>query len=135
MAHILVVDDERDVVQLIKFLLEKDGHEVGTAGNGAEALAVLGLEPEDASAALPNLVIIDVMMPVLDGHSACARLAQAPRTRALPVLVLTAKGDARQAFQTLPNVGACLDKPFDPGSLREAVARLLQAAGTETARG
>lgn len=131
MAHILVVDDEQDVVQLIRFLLEKDGHRVSTAYNGAEALAVLGVEPDDPKAALPDMVIIDVMMPVMDGYTACARLAQAPRTRALPLLVLTAKGETKELFQQSPNVAAQLDKPFDPKKLRELIASLLPPARPE----
>jgi len=133
-AHILVVDDEQDVVQLIRFLLEKDGHRVSTAYNGAEALAVLGVEPDDPKAALPDLVIIDVMMPVMDGFTACARLAQSPRTRALPLLVLTAKGETKDLFQQAPNVAAHLDKPFDPKKLRELIASMLPPARPEARR-
>jgi len=127
-AHILIVDDERDVVQLIKFLLEKDGHQVSTAHNGAEALERLGVEPDDASVALPDLVVIDVMMPIMDGYTACQRLGQNPRTRSLPLLVLTAKGDTRELFQMTPNVGAHIDKPFDPKKLRELISSMLPPA-------
>jgi CheY-like chemotaxis protein len=134
-AHILVVDDEHDVVTLIKFLLEKDGHRVSTAYNGAEALAALGVEPQDQAAPLPDLVIIDVMMPVLDGYSTCARLAQEARTRALPLLVLTAKGDTKDLFQQAPNVAAQLDKPFDPKALRDLIAHMLPPARPEARRG
>ena len=125
MAHILIVDDERDVVSLLKFLLEKDGHRVDTAGNGAQALEKLGVEPENAKLPIPDLMIIDVMMPVMDGYTACERLGKAPRTRSMPVLVLTAKGDMRDVCAQVPNVGAYIEKPFEPKKLRELIAGML----------
>ena len=125
MAHILVVDDDRDIVQLIKFLLEKDGHHVSVGYNGAEALERLGVEPDDKSVALPDLVVIDVMMPVMDGFSACARMAQTARTQSLPLIVLTAKGTMRDLFEQAPNVSAYIDKPFDPKKLRDLIAHML----------
>jgi CheY-like chemotaxis protein len=131
----MIVDDERDVVHLIKFLLEKDGHRVSCAYNGAEALEKLGVEPEDAEAELPDLAVIDVMMPIMDGYTACQRLGQSARTRSLPLLVLTAKGDTREIFQLAPNVAAHLDKPFDPKKLRDLISSMLPPTAPETARG
>lgn len=122
MARILVVDDERDVVLLIKFMLEKDGHLVLTAHDGAEALARLGLEPRDETAVAPDLAILDVMMPVIDGWTVCARMREDARTKAVPVVVLTAKGETRDLFVSRPNVAAHIEKPFDPKDLRELVA-------------
>lgn len=122
MARILVVDDERDVVTLIKFMLEKDGHLVIPAYDGGEALAKLGLEPRDETAPAPDLAILDVMMPVLDGWAVCSRMSEDPRTKAVPVVVLTAKGEMKDLFHSTPNVAAHLEKPFDPKSLRELVA-------------
>lgn len=128
MARILVVDDERDVVTLIKFLLEKDGHHINEAYNGAEALEKLGVEPPSAEVELPDLVILDVMMPVLDGYTAAARLAENPRTRAIPLLVLTAKGEMKDVFQLSPNVASYIEKPFDPKDLRDLIAGMFPAS-------
>lgn len=125
MARILVVDDERDVVMLIKFMLEKDGHAVVPAHDGGEALARLGLEPRDEGAQAPDLAILDVMMPVLDGWEVCTRMHEDARTKAVPVVVLTAKGETRDLFHTTPNVAAHLEKPFDPKALRELVAGMV----------
>ena len=125
MAHIMVVDDERDVVTLIKFLLEKDGHTVTTAYNGVEALKVLGVDPVDAKAPTPDLVILDVMMPLLDGYSVSARMAENPRTKTLPLIILTAKGETRDLFQMSSNVSAHIDKPFDPKKLRDLIAGMV----------
>lgn len=125
MARILVVDDERDVVMLIKFMLEKDGHVVIAAHDGGEALAKLGLEPRDETAVLPDLAILDVMMPVLDGWAVTTRMHEDARTKAVPVVVLTAKGEMKDLFHSTPNVAAHLEKPFDPKALRELVAGMV----------
>lgn len=124
MARILIVDDERDVVTLVQFLLEKDGHKVSTAYNGQEALAVMGVEPK-AEVELPDLVVLDVMMPVMDGYTVSARLADDPKARLVPVIVLTAKGEMRDLFQLAPNVAAYIEKPFDPKKLRELISGML----------
>ena len=125
MAHILVVDDERDVATMLKFMLEKDGHEIATAYNGLEALAALGIEPADETKPIPDLAILDVMMPELDGYGVCARMFQNPRTKTVPVMMLTAKGGMRELHHRAPNVAAHIDKPFDPRALRELVAGML----------
>ncbi|UPT74571.1 MAG: response regulator [Elusimicrobiota bacterium] len=124
MARVLLVDDERDVVTLIKFMLEKDGHMVVCAYDGAEALAKAGVEPRDETAVVPDLVILDVMMPVMDGESVRARLEEDERTRAVPVIVLTAKGAPPPGAE--PARGAYLEKPFDPKALRDLVAAQLR---------
>lgn len=125
MARILVVDDERDVVTLIKFLLLRDGHEVAEAYHGGEALAALGLEPQ-GDAPLPDLMILDVMMPVADGFTVARRAADDERTRKVPVIMLTAKGQTRELLESLPNVAAVIEKPFDPQRLREMVQSVLK---------
>jgi CheY-like chemotaxis protein len=127
MARILVVDDERDVVLLIKFMLEKDGHVVLSAHDGGEALARLGLEPRDETAVAPDMAIMDVMMPVLDGWAVCTRMHEDARTKHVPVVVLTAKGEMKDLFHSTPNVAAHLEKPFDPKELRELVNGMVGA--------
>ena len=125
MARILVVDDERDVATILKFMLEKDGHAVTTAYNGLEALGAMGIEPADATKAVPDLAILDVMMPELDGYAVCARMYREARTKAVPVLMLTAKGAMRELNQLAPNVAAHVDKPFDPRALRDLVKEMM----------
>jgi len=124
MARILVVDDERDVATMLKFMLEKDGHVVETAHDGRAALNALGLETPDGRP-VPDLVILDVMMPELDGPAVCARMFEDARTKAVPVLMLTAKGAMRDLHALTPNVAAHIDKPFDPRSLRELIAGMM----------
>lgn len=125
MARILVIDDERDVVTLIKFLLEKDGHQITEAYNGAEALAKLGVEPKAEVGTYPELIIMDVMMPVLDGYATATRLREEPTTRAIPLIILTAKGQMKELFEMAPNVAAYIEKPFDPKNLRDLVTGML----------
>ena len=125
MARILVVDDERDVATMLKFMLEKDGHVVEAAHDGRQALAALGVDPSDAAKPVPDLVILDVMMPEVDGYAVCARMFGEPRTKLVPVLMLTAKGGMRELHAVTPNVAAHVDKPFDPRALRELVAGML----------
>ncbi len=127
MARLLIVDDEPSVVLLMRFVLEKAGHSVEEAHNGAEALARLGVDPVDPAKPLPDLVLLDIMMPVMDGVETAKRLGRDPRTAALPILVVTAKGDMRHLFDSLPAVAGFFPKPFDPRTLRETVARV--AAG------
>lgn len=126
MARILLVDDERDVVTLIKFMLERDGHMVIAAYDGAEALAKAGVEPRDETAVIPDLVILDLLMPVMDGPSVYARMQEDERTKTIPVIVLSAKGDAKTKFGSAGGVATHLEKPFDPKMLRDIVTSLLE---------
>ena len=128
MARILIVDDEQDVVELIKFMLEKEGHVCATRHDGGEALVELGLEPSDESKPLPDLVILDVMMPIMDGYEVCSRMRENSRTKDVPVLILTAKGGMKELHQRTPNVAEHLDKPFDPRQLRQLINAMLEGA-------
>ncbi len=125
MANILIVDDEPPIVDLVRFVLQAAGHHVIEAYDGRQALKILGVEPYDESTALPDLVLLDVMMPGLDGISVFKRLRENPRTAKLPVVVLTAKTQTSSLFAEL-NVDAFFQKPFNPGELRAAVTKALQ---------
>jgi DNA-binding response OmpR family regulator len=125
-ARILVVDDEQDVAAMIKMMLQKDGHGVMTAGDGYEALAALGIEPLDEAKPLPDLVLLDLMLPGIDGFAVCARMLEAARTKDVPVIMLTAMAGARGPFEGLDNVAGRLDKPFDPGHLRRLIQETVE---------
>jgi len=124
-ASILVVDDDKDVVELLKFTLEKAGHTVAGAFSGAEALQVIGVDPPQAGIPLPDLIILDIMMPVMDGYTTAARLRENQDTRSIPLVIVTAKGKMRDIFEPASNVKAYIEKPFDPNQLRDLVSRLL----------
>ncbi len=130
MPVIMVVDDEPDIVTLLRFALEADGHKVVDAGNGQIALERLGLEPVNLELSLPDLIVLDIMMPVMDGYQLNMRLQTEPRGKDIPILVLTAKGQKmRDLFEMAPNVAAYVQKPFDPKMLRELIAGILASRG------
>jgi DNA-binding response OmpR family regulator len=84
-AHILVVDDNRSVVRIIEVLLQREGFEVLTAFDGLEGL-------QKAREEKPDLIILDIVMPRMDGYEVCHLLQDDPDTAAIPVLILTVKG-------------------------------------------
>ncbi|MBI4347969.1 MAG: response regulator [Elusimicrobia bacterium] len=128
MATILVVDDEPEIVTLLRFVLEKDGYKILEASNGQVALERLGVQPPEPTATLPDLIILDIMMPVMDGYTLNSRLQKEPKTQGIPILVLTAKGQKmRDLFEMAPNVAAYVQKPFDPKMLRELIAGILSS--------
>jgi len=126
MAKLLIVDDEPTLVLLMRTVLEKVGHTIAEAGNGVEALAKLGVAPDDPSAELPELILLDVMMPLLDGVGVAAALRDHPRAGGIPILIVTAKGAMRPLFEAMPQVSGFFQKPFTPNGLREAVQRALE---------
>jgi CheY-like chemotaxis protein len=128
MAKVLIVDDEQAVVQLMRFILEKVGHTTMSAFNGQEALKALGVEPKDPAVELPDIILLDVMMPIVDGYTVAITLNNDARARKVPILVITAKNDIRAMFEALPNVKSFFTKPFDPKSLREAVDKVVGGA-------
>jgi CheY-like chemotaxis protein len=128
MAAIMVVDDEPEIVTLLTFVLEADGHAVGSAGHGVDALEKLGVEPLRPELPLPDLIVLDIMMPVMDGYQLNMRLQTDARTKDIPILVLTAKGQKmRDLFEMAPNVAAYVQKPFDPKMLRELILGILSS--------
>ena len=125
----MVVDDARDVVALLKYLLERDGrHTVAAAYDGEQALSMLGIEPPSTPAELPDLIILDIMLPGVDGYSVNSKLLDDPRTREIPVIILTAKGQVQDLFRMSANVKAVVEKPFDPSKLRRLIADNLPPA-------
>src|SRR5882724_2574817 len=118
MAKILVVDDDKDIVEIIQFTLSKDNHEVLEARNGQEGLA-------RAKAEKPDLIILDIMMPEMDGLTMSSHLAAETATKNIPVLILSAKGRMREAFVATPNVKNFMDKPFEPSILQDEVRAIL----------
>jgi len=128
MAAIMVVDDEPEIVTLLTFVLEADGNAVGSAGHGVDALEKLGVEPLRPELPLPDLIVLDIMMPVMDGYQLNMRLQTDARTKDIPILVLTAKGQKmRDLFEMAPNVAAYVQKPFDPKMLRELILGILSS--------
>jgi len=112
---ILVVDDEENILELVQYNLKREGYIVLRAGTGEGGLAL-------AESKLPNLVILDLMLPGLDGLEVCKRLKGSARTKQIPIIMLTAKGEEADIVTGL-ELGAddYITKPFSP---KELVARI-----------
>jgi two-component system alkaline phosphatase synthesis response regulator PhoP/two-component system response regulator VicR len=116
---ILAVDDERHIVRLVQVNLERNGYRVLTAADGKEAL-------EKIAAEHPDLVVMDVMMPYMDGFEALHRLRQDPATRNLPVIMLTAKAMDHDVYEGWRAGADCyLTKPFNPHELLAFIQRIF----------
>lgn len=113
--RILIVDDERDIVQVLEFALKQAGFETVTAGDAGQALARV-------REAQPDLVILDLMLPDMPGTEVCRQLKSSPRTAGVPVIMLTARGDEVDRVVGF-ELGAddYITKPF---SVREVVLRV-----------
>ena len=116
---VLVADDDPDILDLVTFRLDRAGYEVVQARDGQEAL-------DTALERMPDLCVLDVMMPRLDGYEVTRRLREAEATRSVPVILLTARvqeADLEKGF----GVGATdyVRKPFSPQELRARVDALL----------
>lgn len=114
-SRILVVDDEQHIVELVKFNLDKEGYQVDTAFDGRNALAAVERQK-------PDLIILDVMLPEVDGFEVCRTLQKNPATSEIPIIMLTARAEEIDKVLGL-ELGAddYITKPFSP---RELVARV-----------
>ena len=118
---ILVCDDEPHIVHVVSTKLRNAGFEIITAADGEEAF-------EAASAAPPDLVITDYQMPLLSGLELCAKLRAEPRTRDVPVIMLTARGFAMNPEDLAgTNIQKVLPKPFSPREILGIVRTILDA--------
>jgi len=124
-GRILVVEDEEDILELIRFNLSRDGYDVDGVAHGEDALRAVRKE-------LPDLMILDLMLPGLDGLEVCRRLRQEPATRHLPIIMLTARGEEPDVVAGL-EVGAddYVTKPFSPRVLLARVKSILRRSSPE----
>ncbi|MFW5777138.1 MAG: response regulator [Spirochaetota bacterium] len=123
--RILVVDDEQDILELIRFNLEREGFTVFTVDTGEAALS-------QARRIRPELVVLDLMLPGVDGNEVCRRLRQDEATQAIPVLMLTARTEDSDIVAGL-EVGAddYVTKPFSPRVLVARIRAILRRGGAE----
>jgi two-component system, OmpR family, alkaline phosphatase synthesis response regulator PhoP len=119
--RILVVDDERHIVRLVQVNLERAGYEILTAYDGVEAL-------EKVKTEMPDMVVLDVMMPRMDGFEVLKNLQSDPRFQNIPVIMLTAKAQDADIFKGWASgVSSYLTKPFNPRELLVFVERIFQS--------
>lgn len=123
MANILVAEDERDIRELINFMLTFAGHQITLAENGEEAV-------EKAQEILPDLIMMDVRMPKLTGYEACRKIKEIESTKEIPVVFLTAKGQDEEVTAGI-EVGAVayILKPFELDKLTEQINEILMKIG------
>jgi DNA-binding response OmpR family regulator len=126
---ILVVEDEQDILQLIKLYLEKEGFRTITAMSGTEGLKQVKEEK-------PDLIVLDLMLPEVDGLEVCKRLRSGPDTAMLPIIMLTAKAEESDTVIGL-ELGAddYVTKPFSPKALVARVKALLRRLDRTPANG
>ncbi|MFW6296513.1 MAG: response regulator transcription factor [Halothece sp.] len=120
--QLLLIDDDPNLILLVKDYLEFRGYEVTTADNGQEALTILQQD-------IPDMIICDVMMPEMDGYAFVEQVRKDPRTSWIPVLFLSAKGQSQDRVKGL-NTGAdvYMVKPFEPEELVAQVESSLKQA-------
>jgi two-component system phosphate regulon response regulator PhoB len=125
---VLVVEDEAPLVTLLRYNLEKSGFRVDEAGDGGEALGRI-------NEAMPDLVLLDWMLPTMSGIEVCRQLRRKPSTRHLPVIMLTARAEDQDTVRGL-ETGAddYITKPFSPEALIARIRALLRRSGTAPAR-
>jgi DNA-binding response OmpR family regulator len=127
-ARILVVDDEPSIVRLVATTLRARGHEVFEASDGEEAI-------ERALALKPDLILLDIMMPRLDGREARKRLHNDPKTANIPVIHLSAVGDFESQLHDMQDgLTDYITKPFAPRELADRVEAFLDPAMRDRAR-
>ena len=123
MAKILLVDDEPEIVVLTKIMLEKDGHEVVVARNSGECFERLNAE-------IPDLILLDVMMPGDNGWEACRKIKGDEKTQDIPVAMFTVRTSDESVEKSFKysHADAHINKPFGKKDLLDTVERLLGKA-------
>jgi two-component system phosphate regulon response regulator PhoB len=125
-ATVLVVDDEEDIIELVELNLAREGYQVLGCTTGEEALEI-------ARSKVPSLIVLDLMLPGIDGLEVCRRLKSGPKTEHIPIVMLTAKGEETDIVAGL-ELGAddYVTKPFSGKILTARVRRLLRRAARPT---
>jgi two-component system alkaline phosphatase synthesis response regulator PhoP len=125
--HVLAVEDEEDILELVRYNLEKEGYRVTGVVSGEEALRHARSRP-------PDLIVLDLMLPGMDGLTVCRELKQDAKTRDLPIIILTAKGEEADIVAGL-ELGAddYVTKPFSPRVLLARLRAVLRRRRAEPA--
>lgn len=129
MPVVLLAEDEPDIVRLVTYILRRDGFLVRTATTGQEAVAA-------ARQGEVDLILLDIMLPELNGYGVCAALREDPLTRGIPIVVMSARAQAKEVARGLA-AGAVsyITKPFEPAQLGEQIRAALATAAAGGAQG
>ncbi|HEY3999999.1 MAG TPA: response regulator [Candidatus Xenobia bacterium] len=122
MARILVVEDDEDLKEVIGYNLKRRGHEVSFASDGEEALVKLKTPPD--------LMLLDIMLPRLDGFEVCSRMSREPGTSAIPVIFFTARGSSEdfERARHMHNFAGYFTKPYATMDVLRHIDKVLKAA-------
>lgn len=124
-VHALIVEDEESILMSLEFLLTQEGYSVATAQDGAAAL-------QAAAARTPDLVLLDVMLPLLDGFEVCRQMRANPELRKTRIMMVTARGrDSEVEHGLALGADAFLTKPFSTRELMEKIRALLAAGSSD----
>ncbi len=123
-AKILMVDDETDIISIVEFRLKSCEYEVITANNGQEGF-------EKAAKEKPDLILLDINMPIMNGHEMLERLRSCPDLKSIPVIMLTAYSDRRDISHAAElGISNYVTKPFDFTDLMEKISKALEDSAT-----
>jgi DNA-binding response OmpR family regulator len=123
-ASVLIVDDEPNILLSLQFVMKKAGYDVRTASDGEQALAEIGR-------AKPSVILLDVMMPKLDGFTVCERIRATPEWRDVRIIMLTARGrDVERQKGLALGADDYITKPFSTKDATDRVAAVLAKPGT-----
>jgi len=124
-ARVLVVDDEADIISTVKYRLEFNEFEVITASNGKEGL-------EKAASEKPDIILLDISMPVMNGHEMLERLKNSPDIKDIPVIVVSAFSDAKDIAKAAElGIADYVTKPFD---FPDLMGKMTNALGNKVQR-
>ncbi len=124
--HVLVIEDEPNIIEAISFILSRDGWTVHTHSNGVTAV-------EAVCTRKPDVLILDVMLPGKSGYDILRELRDLPETRDLPILMLTARGQTRdRELAERAGVSRFMTKPFSNAEVLEAVRAMVDPVGDTT---
>ncbi len=115
---ILIVDDDPEISSLVQYTLESQGHQVKICDSGREVLDTLRTYK-------PELLVLDVMLPGIDGYSLASQISEDLELNKMPIVVLSALEPSRTMFQKFPQVSAFMTKPFNTDDLLEAIKTAL----------
>ncbi|HEQ98125.1 MAG TPA: response regulator transcription factor [candidate division Zixibacteria bacterium] len=123
--HIHVVEDEEDILELIKYNLSREGYQVTTSASGEDAIEAVKSDP-------PDLILLDLMLPGADGFEVCRRIHNDPASQGIPIVMLTAKGEEADIVTGL-ELGAddYITKPFSPRVLVARIRAVLRRMKAE----
>jgi DNA-binding response OmpR family regulator len=128
-ARILIVDDDPDMVELLRFALTEAGYSACTATTGTEALA-------EAQRSSPDLVVLDLLLPEMNGFNVCENLRRNPATASVPIIMITMlPGQFPRLVGAEAGVNAYVSKPFQTRDLVSCVGGLLRDASTASSHG